>query len=45
METATAAGMFPVGVLWGFRSADELLANGARALAEHPRDLLPLFGL
>ena len=42
MQTATAAGMYPVGALWGFRSAEELLAHGARALAAHPRDVLPL---
>ena len=29
MQTATAAGMFAVGVLWGFRERDELAANGA----------------
>ena len=28
MKTATAAGMYPVGALWGFRTADELLAGG-----------------
>lgn len=42
MQTATAAGMFAVGVLWGFRTAAELLDNGARQLAEHPRDILAL---
>lgn len=42
METAVAAGMFPVGALWGFREAEELLAHGARALIERPADLLPL---
>lgn len=40
MRTATAAGVFPVGVLWGFRPAEELLANGARILLEKPLDLL-----
>ncbi len=40
MQTAVAAGMFPVGALWGFRTADELLANGARVLLERPLDLL-----
>jgi phosphoglycolate phosphatase len=37
--------MYPVGVLWGFRTTDELLANGAKALVERPQDVLPLFGL
>ena len=42
MRTANAAGMFAVGVLWGFRPRDELIAAGARELAERPRDLLNL---
>jgi len=42
MRTAAGAGMFPVGALWGFRSADELLANGARVLVENPKDILEL---
>ena len=42
METATAAGMFAVGVLWGFRDADELTAHGARKLIAHPTELLEL---
>jgi phosphoglycolate phosphatase len=36
MQTANAAGMFAIGALWGFRDADELLAGGARVLAESP---------
>jgi phosphoglycolate phosphatase len=40
MRTAVAAGMFPVGALWGFRTADELLAHGAKMLVEKPLDLL-----
>ena len=42
MKTATAAGMYPVGALWGFRTANELLAGGAAVLVEHPRDILRL---
>ena len=42
METANQAGMYPVGALWGFRSADELLAGGAKALIKHPGELLNL---
>ncbi len=42
MKTATAAGMFPVGVLWGFRSAEELKEGGARALIERPLEILDL---
>jgi phosphoglycolate phosphatase len=40
MKTAKGAGMCPIGVLWGFRTADELLASGARALLSRPADLL-----
>lgn len=40
MQTATAAGMFAVGVLWGFRKKEELVAHGAKALIEHPLQLL-----
>jgi phosphoglycolate phosphatase len=42
MQTATAAGMFPIGVLWGFRHAEELIAAGARLLVRSPGDLAPL---
>jgi len=42
METAIAAGMFPVGVLWGFRSAEELEERGAQALISHPLEVLDL---
>jgi phosphoglycolate phosphatase len=43
MKTALAAGMFPVGALWGFRSADELGANGAAVLIASPLELLSFF--
>jgi len=42
MQTAVAAGMFPVGVLWGFRSAKELKDAGAKALLERPSEVLSL---
>lgn len=44
MDTATAAGMFPAGALWGFRPAEELLAHGARALLERPEQAAALAG-
>ena len=40
MKTAVAAGMFPIGVLWGFRGAAELLDAGAKILVKTPGDLL-----
>jgi phosphoglycolate phosphatase len=42
MRTANAVGMFPVGVLWGFRTQHELISGGAKVLIEHPTDLLDL---
>ena len=42
MQTAVSAGMYPVGALWGFRTADELLQNGAKTLVEKPTDILKL---
>jgi phosphoglycolate phosphatase len=32
--------MLPVGVLWGFRSQEELLEGGARVLIREPTELL-----
>ena len=40
MKTAVASGMFPVGVLWGFRSMGELKDNGSLALVDHPSEIL-----
>ena len=42
MDTATAAGMIPVGVLWGFRPEAELRAHGARHLVARPEEILGL---
>lgn len=42
MITANAANMFAVGVLWGFREADELLESGAKTLIERPLDLIKM---
>ena len=39
MRCALAAGMHPVGALWGFRTREELLESGARWLASSPDDL------
>lgn len=42
MQTAKGAGMFPVGVSWGFRSLEELRSNGAGATIDDPAELLAL---
>lgn len=43
MATARAAGMFPVGALWGYRSADELQDAGAGVIVRTPTDLKAFF--
>ncbi|MDP4186099.1 MAG: HAD family hydrolase [Bacteroidota bacterium] len=40
MQTATNAGMYAVGALWGFRTKEELIASGAKQIAATPMDLL-----
>lgn len=42
MKTANSAGMFSVGVLWGFRTKEELSKNGARYLLNHPWELIQM---
>jgi phosphoglycolate phosphatase len=42
MLTARSAGMLAVGVLWGFRTKEELLLNGADHLLSDPIELLAL---
>jgi phosphoglycolate phosphatase len=42
MRTARAAGMYPVGVLWGFRDREELVASGAKHILAKPEDVLTL---
>ncbi|HON11706.1 MAG TPA: HAD family hydrolase [Chitinispirillaceae bacterium] len=40
MATATGAGMFAVGVLWGFRGREELTLSGANLLVSSPGELI-----
>ncbi len=40
MQTACAAHMYSVGVLWGFRSREELVQNGAQLRINKPSELL-----
>ena len=40
MQTAKNAGVFAVGVLWGFRERAELESCGADALVKHPMEIL-----
>lgn len=39
MQTGKNAGMFTIGVLWGFRGREELLENGADLLIAKPHEL------
>ena len=40
MKTANRAGMYAIGAGWGFRSEQELLGAGAKAVIKHPSELL-----
>lgn len=42
MQTAVAAGMFPVGVAWGFHDEEELVCNGAKAVARERMDIVKI---
>lgn len=42
MQTGNRAGMYTVGVLWGFRTRKELEENHARKIIERPLDILTL---
>ena len=43
MQTGKAAGMYTVGVLWGFRDRQELEENHADQIISRPEELLELF--
>ena len=43
MDTGKAAGMYTVGVLWGYREKEELQENGADDLVDSPEDILDLY--
>jgi phosphoglycolate phosphatase len=42
MQTAVSAGMFPVGCIWGYRTADELFKSGAKTLINTPAEVLDI---
>jgi phosphoglycolate phosphatase len=42
IKTAIAAGMYPVGVAWGFRPVEELETAGARRILGSPEDIFTL---
>lgn len=43
--TAKNGGFYAVGVTWGFRDEDELVQNGADAIAKEPMEIIGLLGL
>ncbi len=43
MRTAVSAGMFPVGVLWGFRTTGEMIESGAKLLIKKPVEIFRFF--
>ncbi|OOG77783.1 HAD family hydrolase [Flavobacterium sp. A45] len=42
MQTATNANMFAVGVSWGYRPEEELIAEGAKYVLSNPLDLIQI---
>ena len=40
MQTAVRAGMYPLGVLWGFRTSGELTESGAKGLVKRPAEIV-----
>jgi phosphoglycolate phosphatase len=45
IETAKNASIFPAGVLWGFRSKEELEKTGAKIIFEQPKEIVSFFNL
>jgi phosphoglycolate phosphatase len=45
MQTATNANMQAVGVSWGYRTEQELIAEGAKHIINHPSDLINIINI
>ena len=45
MQTAQNAGLYPIGVSWGYRSAQVLSESGAKIIVNSPRDITTLVEL
>ncbi len=43
MLTAARAGMYGLGVLWGFRPESELVSHGAKSLVSRPEEIIRFF--
>ena len=44
MKTGKAAGMYTIGVLWGFRGEEELLRDGADCIVSEAGELADIYG-
>ena len=42
MQTAQNANMFPVGVSWGYRTKNELIASGAKIVIDNASELIEI---
>jgi phosphoglycolate phosphatase len=42
MRTALGAGLFPIGVSWGFRQVEEIVQAGAQAICNTSEELTVL---
>lgn len=42
MKTGKSAGVYTIGVLWGFREREELETNGADAIVSHPDEIVDI---
>ena len=43
METAVSSGCYALGVAWGYRSRETIMASGAKRIIEKPEEVLGLF--
>lgn len=43
MQTGVNAGMYTIGVTWGFRDREELIKNKANVIVDNPMELLNYF--
>jgi phosphoglycolate phosphatase len=42
MKTGKAAGLYTIGVLWGFRDREELENGGADIIVSHPSEIVDI---
>ena len=42
MKTGKGAGLYTIGVLWGFRDREELEGGGADIIISHPKEIIDI---